>query len=88
LSTTFFMVDQYWVFCYNIHINSNKESEMTVAIVSNLPIAELEIVRPVFKTFAKLQGKKMRVRFRGPRYDTMRLTCLKKDAVRFSIYFD
>jgi hypothetical protein len=61
---------------------------MTVAIVSNLPIAELETVRPIYQTFAKLQGKKMRVRYRGPRYDVMRLTCLKRDAVRFSIYFD
>jgi hypothetical protein len=61
---------------------------MTRAIVSNLPIAELETVRPVFKTFALLQGKRMRVRYRGPRRDTMRLYCLKRDAVRFSIYFD
>jgi hypothetical protein len=61
---------------------------MTVAIVSNLPIAELETVRPIYRTLAKSQGKKMRVRYRGPRYDIMRLTCLKKDAVRFSIYFD
>ena len=61
---------------------------MSRAIVSNLPIAELEIVRPVFKTFAKLQGKRMRVRFRGPRRDVMRLYCLKKDARAFSIYFD
>jgi len=61
---------------------------MTRAIVSNLPIAELETVRPIFQTFAKLQSKRMRVRFRGPRRDTMRLYCLKRDAVRFSIYFD
>ena len=61
---------------------------MSRAIVSNLPIAELEKVCPVFKTFALLQGKRMRVRYRGPRRDTMRLYCLKRDAVRFSIYFD
>lgn len=61
---------------------------MTVAIVSNLPIDQLETVRPIYRTFAKLQGKRMRVRYRGPRYDTMRLYCLKRNAVRFSIYFD
>jgi hypothetical protein len=61
---------------------------MAVAIVSNLPIDQLESVRPIYRTFAKLQGKKMRVRYRGPRHDIMRLTCLKRDAVRFSIYFD
>jgi len=56
------------------------------AVASNLPIAELESARSVFKVFAKLQGKKMRIRFRGPRRDVMRLHCLKKDAVRFSVY--
>lgn len=61
---------------------------MTQAVASNLPIAELESARAVFKTFAQLQGKKMRIRFRGPRRDTMRLYCLKKDAVRFSIYIN
>lgn len=61
---------------------------MAVAIVSNLPIEQLEHTRKVFKTFALLQGKTMRIRFRGPRRDYMRLYTLKKDATRFSIYFD
>ena len=61
---------------------------MTVAVASNLPIAELESARAVFKTFAKVQGKRLRIRFRGTRRDTMRLYCLKKDAVRFSVYVD
>jgi hypothetical protein len=61
---------------------------MIRAIASNLPIELLETTRTVFKTFAKLQGKRLRIRFRGPRRDTMRLYCLKKDAVRFSVYID
>jgi hypothetical protein len=61
---------------------------MTVAIASNLPIDQLEALRPVFRTFALVQGKRLRIRFRGPRRDTMRLYCLKKDAVRFSVYID
>jgi len=61
---------------------------MTVAIASNIPIEELETLRPMFKTFAKLQSKKLRIRFRGPRCDTMRLYCLKRDALRFSVYID
>ena len=61
---------------------------MSRAIVSNLPIDQLDAVRPIFKTFAKLQSKRMRVLFRGPRRDVMRLYCLKKDARAFSIYFD
>lgn len=59
---------------------------MTVAVASNLPIEQLEELRPMFKTFAKVQGKRLRIRFRGPRRDVMRLYCLKKDAVRFSVY--
>jgi hypothetical protein len=61
---------------------------MTRAIASNLPIEQLEATRGAFKTFAKLQSKRLRIRFRGPRRDTMRLYCLKKDAVRFSVYLD
>jgi len=61
---------------------------MTQAIASNLPIEQLEATRAAFKIQAKLQGKRLRIRFRGPRRDTMRLYCLKKDAVRFSVYFD
>ncbi len=60
----------------------------TVAIASNLPIEQLEYARKIFKTFAKLQGKNIRIRFRGSRRDFMRLYTLKKDATRFSIYFD
>lgn len=55
---------------------------------SNLPIAELETARTVFKTLARLQGKTMRIRYRGPRRDTMRLYTLKRDAVRFSVYIN
>jgi hypothetical protein len=61
---------------------------MIVAYASNLPIAELETARTKYKFIAALQGKKVRIRFRGPRRDTMRLYCLKRDAVRFSVYFD
>ena len=60
----------------------------TVAIASNLPIEQLEALRPMFKTFALVQGKRLRIRFRGPRRDTMRLYTLKRDAVRFSVYID
>ena len=63
-------------------------SQYVVAVASNLPIAHLETARKHYKFTAALQGKKMRIRYRGPRYDSMRLTCLKKDARAFSVYFD
>ena len=61
---------------------------MTVAIVSNVPIEKLEELRPKYKLLAKIAGKRLRIRFRGPRRDTMRLYCLKRNARAFSVYFD
>ena len=46
------------------------------------PIETLEWVRAFYKT----KGIAIRIRFRGPRYDTMRLSCLKKNAKTFSVY--
>ena len=46
------------------------------------PIEDLEKVRAKYRD----QGIAIRVRFRGPRYDAMRLTCLKKDAKTFAVY--
>ena len=61
---------------------------MTVAIISNLPIQELEKARSQYKLIAKLVDKKLRIRYRGPRYDAMRLYCLKRNARAFSVYFE
>ena len=61
---------------------------MVVAIISNLPISELEKARVHYKLIAKLVDKKLRIRYRGPRYDIMRLYTLKRHAVRFSVYLD
>jgi hypothetical protein len=61
---------------------------MTVAILSNVPIEKLEEFRPIYRALAKSEGKKLRIRFRGPRYDIMRLHCLKRNARAFSVYFD
>jgi hypothetical protein len=60
---------------------------MSVAIASNFPIAELEQVRAQYNIIAKAAGKKLRIRYRGPRYDLHRMYCLKKDARTFSVYF-
>jgi hypothetical protein len=61
---------------------------MTVAIISNLSIEKLEKVRPIYKALARAEGKRVRIRYRGPRHDSMRLYCLKRDARAFSVYFD
>ena len=59
-----------------------------VAIASNLPISELEVAREKYRILAVLAGKRLRIRFRGPRRDAMALYCLKRDAKRFSVYFE
>jgi hypothetical protein len=46
------------------------------------PIETLEQVRAMYKA----QGIQVRIRFRGPRYDAQRLTCLKKHAKTFAVY--
>ena len=46
------------------------------------PIETLAQVR----AFYKEKGIPVRVRFRGPRYDAQRLTCLKKHAKTFAVY--
>ncbi len=46
------------------------------------PIETLEKVRAMYKS----TGVAIRIRFRGPRYDTMRLSCLKKNAKTFAVY--
>jgi hypothetical protein len=55
---------------------------MTAALESNIPISELERVRAKYRN----QGIRIRVRYRGPRYDAMRQTTLKRNARAFSVY--
>lgn len=50
----------------------------------NIPIEKLSEVKQFFKD----QGIKVRIRYRGKRLDGMRLTCLKENAKRFSIYIE
>jgi hypothetical protein len=52
------------------------------ALESNIPISELERVRSEYRN----QGISIRVRYRGPRYDAMRQTTLKRNARAFSVY--
>ena len=53
-----------------------------VSLSKGHPIETLEQVRAGYKA----RGIPVRIRFRGPRYDAMRLTCLKKHARTFAVY--
>lgn len=63
------------------------ERYKTICYDKNIPISQLEAVRSEYKFLAELVGRKLRIRFRGPRYDMMRLHTLKRHAHSFSVYF-
>ena len=52
------------------------------ANVKGVPIGELDTVRTIFRTL----GVPVRVRYRGPRHATMRLTTIKRHARPFTVY--
>lgn len=52
------------------------------AVLKSVPIGLLEYVRGVFRE----HEIPVRVRYRGPRHDGMRLTTLKRDARAFAVY--
>jgi len=52
------------------------------ALLKWVPIGELDTVRTIFRTL----GVRVRVRYRGPRRDSMRLTTLKRHARAFTVY--
>ena len=52
------------------------------SLYKSIPIQYLEQVR----TMLKNTGLKFRVKFRGPRHDAQRGTCLKSDARSFAVY--
>lgn len=57
------------------------------AIIKGLPIQVLDQVRPTMRRIADLTGRRVRVMYRGPRYDASRSACRKADARGFSVYF-
>lgn len=57
------------------------------AIIKGLPIQVLGLVKPTMHRISQLTGRKLRVMYRGPRYDWSRGACRKADAYGFSVYF-
>jgi hypothetical protein len=56
------------------------------SFVKGCPLDRLNEIRGIAKQVAN--GRNVRVKYRGPRYDSMRLTCLKKNARSFALYID
>lgn len=57
------------------------------AIIKGLPIQVLDLVKPTMRRIARLTGHRLRVMYRGPRYDRSRASCHRADARGFSVYF-
>lgn len=57
------------------------------AIIKGLPIQVLDQVKLTMKRIAGLTGRRVRVMYRGPRYDGSRSSCRRADARGFSVYF-
>jgi len=55
-------------------------------VVKQVPIDQAEYLRELVKRASP--GQRVRVRYRGPRYDHMRQTTLRSNAVHVSIYAD
>jgi hypothetical protein len=56
------------------------------SVIKNVPIAELISARQEVRD--AFPGKRVVVRFRGTRCDTMALYCRKQDAIKFAVYVD
>lgn len=57
------------------------------AVIKGLPIQVLDQVRPTMRRIAELTGRRLRVFYRGPRYDSSGSACRRADAYGFSVYF-
>ena len=54
------------------------------SVIKNVPIEHLIKARQEVRNI--FPGRRVVARFRGPRYDTMALHCMKKHARTFAIY--
>jgi hypothetical protein len=57
------------------------------SLVKNVPLELVEEIRSIINKI-KPADQRVNTRFRGPRYDSMRQTCLKANARAASIYFN
>jgi hypothetical protein len=67
-------------------IKSYRSPNNERSLIKDVPIKELEFIKNIIKK--AFPDKKLCVRFRGPRYDSMRLTCLKRNAQSVAIYIN
>jgi hypothetical protein len=67
---------------FDAMISPDAEDSLFKQIPVNQAEEDKQIARRMFP------DRKIRVRYRGPRHDSMRLTCLKRNARSVAIYVD
>jgi hypothetical protein len=67
-------------------IRRYRSPDNELSVVKQVPIDQAEYFRALVKRASP--GQRVRVRYRGPRYDHMRQTTLRRNAVHVSIYAD
>lgn len=68
-------------------VDQYRSPESEASIVKDVPLDQLDRARDVMRTITRLTGQRLRVIYRGPRYDYCRSWCRKADARRLAIYF-
>jgi hemolysin-activating ACP:hemolysin acyltransferase len=66
--------------------NANISPETEDSLFKQIPVNHAEEAKQIARNM--FPDRKVRVRYRGPRYDSMRLTCLKRNARSVAIYVD
>ena len=61
--------------------------EQEASIAKNIPMDQLDQARQVMRIIGNLTGRKLRIIYRGPRYDHGHSWVLRQHARRFAIYF-
>jgi len=77
-----------------MHMSTNQHKEFGTnispdtedSLFKQVPVNRMEEVKQI--TRGMFPDRKIRVRYRGPRYDSMRQTCLKRNARSVAIYVD
>jgi len=80
-------------FCF-MHMSAQQHQEFGInispdtedSLFKQIPLDRMEQVKQIARSM--FPDRKIRVRYRGPRYDAMRQTCKKQNAKSVSIYVD
>ena len=68
-------------------VDQYRSPESEASVCKDVPMDQLDRARSVMQVISGLTGQRMRVIYRGPRYDLTRCWVRREHARRFAIYF-